>query len=529
MTQPQEILCPSCRKPGRRQARFCQYCGHDMILNNAGPHYYLTKVIKAGGQGAVYEGVDGDGKIYAIKEMLDSFTEQKERDEAIKRFNAEAELLEQLTHPRIPRVYSHFKDEGRHYLVMDYIRGEDLEDIVEREGKIAEPRVLDWATQICDVLSYLHSQGLIYRDMKPSNVMLDHQNGGIKLIDFGIARVLQVGQRGTQIGTPGYAPPEQYQGLATIESDVYALGATLHHVLTGRDPQAHPPFSFPPARTVEPTISPQVSGALEQALQMRPTARFASIAAFGAALGVLPASRPLGVPVATQPAPTPPAQPAPTPPAQPATPAPTPTPPPPVPTQPTPAPVPTQPTPAPAQPAPASVIQTAGATQPTPQASVTPSSPPATPAMPTPPPPPAPTSPPVQPKRRGCAGCIGPLVIALLLIAGLVAVDFFFIGFLPRTLGFESPTAPIATPQTLVQIPFSAEVSIVVPDGTDQNGLQTAFATAFLEQARQAYGPTAQLDVTQPLIYAEGPEEAGREDRGPIYRAVIEGFLLVPQ
>ncbi|MBP1464180.1 protein kinase [Candidatus Chloroploca sp. M-50] len=524
MTQPQEILCPSCRKPGRRQARFCQYCGHDMVLNNAGPHYYITRVIKAGGQGAVYEGIDDDGNIYAVKEMLDSFTEPKERDEAIKRFNAEAELLEQLTHPRIPRVYSHFKDEGRHYLVMDYIRGEDLEDIVEREGKLAEPRVLEWATQICDVLSYLHSQGLIYRDMKPSNVMIDHQNGGIKLIDFGIARVLQVGQRGTQIGTPGYAPPEQYQGLATIESDVYALGATLHHVLTGRDPQAHPPFSFPPARTLEPTLSPQVSGALEQALQMRPTARFASIAAFGAALGVLPASRPLGVPVSAQPTPTPTAAPAPTP----ATSAAPPSAVPPPPAQP--APPPAQPAPPPAQPAPASVVQTAGAVQPTPQAAVTPSSsPPAGPVMPTPVPPPAPASPPVQPKRRGCAGCIGPMVITILLIAGLVAVDFFFIGFLPRTLGFEGPAAPISTPQTLVQIPFTTEIFIVDPDGTDQGRLQTAFATAFLEQARQTYGPTAQLDVTQPLIYADGPTEAGREERGIIYRAVIEGFLLVPQ
>lgn len=121
------------------------------------------------------------------------------------------------------------------------------------------------------------------------------------------------------------------------------------------------------------------------------------------------------------------------------------------------------------------------------------------------------------------------MVITILLIAGLVAVDFFFIGFLPRTLGFEGPAAPISTPQTLVQIPFSSEVFIVVADGTDQNGLQTAFATAFLEQARQAYGPTAQLDASQPLIYADGPTEAGREERGIIYRAVIEGFLLVPQ
>ena len=255
MAEVTSILCPSCHKANVRRAKFCAYCRADMVLNNDAPsderRYVITRVIKAGGQGAVYEGIDEDGKVYAIKEMLDKFTDPKEQAEAVERFNDEANLLQGLAHPRIPRVYSHFTDthaafnrppdEKRHYLTMDFVRGEDLEQIAEREGQLDEQRVLAWADQICDVLGYLHDKGLIYRDMKPSNVMIERDGGGVKLVDFGIAKLFKPTERGTQIGTPGYAPPEQYQGLATPASDIYALGATLHHLLTGRDPTEQMP------------------------------------------------------------------------------------------------------------------------------------------------------------------------------------------------------------------------------------------------------------------------------------------------
>ncbi|NTU85490.1 MAG: protein kinase, partial [Chloroflexales bacterium] len=168
ITQP--VLCPSCRKPNSPRARFCQHCGHDLVLNNVGPRYFLTRVIKEGGQGAVYEGRGEDGSIYAVKEMLDHFSDPRERADAAARFAAEAETLRRLAHPRIPRVYASFNDEGRHYLVMDFVRGEDLDVIVSREGAQPEARVLAWADELCDVLGYLHDRGVIYRDMKPSNV-----------------------------------------------------------------------------------------------------------------------------------------------------------------------------------------------------------------------------------------------------------------------------------------------------------------------------------------------------------------------
>ncbi|PMP84581.1 MAG: protein kinase, partial [Roseiflexus castenholzii] len=285
MTDVQQILCPKCHKPNLRRARFCQHCGHDVILNNAGPRYYITRVIKEGGQGAVFEAIGDDGRTYAIKQMLDRFTDPRERDEAIARFEAEAKILERLRHPRIPRVYADFKDEGYHYLAMDFVRGSDLEDIIRRERFIPEERALRWADQICDVLEYLHQQKppIIFRDIKPSNIMIE-PDGNVKLIDFGIVKALQPSQRGTQIGTPGYAPPEQYQGIATPESDIFSLGATLHHMLTGRDPRDEPPFSFPPVYALRPNVSKRTSDAIMKALKMKPEERYRSVAEFRRAL-----------------------------------------------------------------------------------------------------------------------------------------------------------------------------------------------------------------------------------------------------
>lgn len=296
------VLCPRCRKPNPRndqtlrRARFCQHCGHDIVLNNDGtqdgPRFYIMRVIKEGGQGAVYQTIGEDWQIYAVKELHDRFSDQHERAEATERFRSEADLLQGLRHPRIPRVYAHFEDEGRRYLALEFIDGEDLEQLIEREGPLAEPLVLEWADQVCDVLEYLHGRGLIYRDMKPSNLMIDRRNGGIKLIDFGIAKVFQRADRGRQIGTPGYAPPEQYQGHASEETDIYGLGATLHHALSGRDPRDEPPFSFPPLRSLRPQISQRSAEAIDKALQMRPEDRFRSVAQFREALRPLPAAPP---------------------------------------------------------------------------------------------------------------------------------------------------------------------------------------------------------------------------------------------
>jgi tRNA A-37 threonylcarbamoyl transferase component Bud32 len=511
------IICPKCRQANQPLARFCVHCGHDTILNNAGPRYYLTKVIKEGGQGAVYKAVGDDGQTYAVKEMLDQFTDAKERADGVARFAAEAQMMQRLVHPRIPKIYDFFNDEGRHYLAMEFVRGEDLEDIAAREGPIAEARVLAWAAQISDVLQFLHDQNMVYRDMKPSNVMIEAA-GTVKLIDLGIAKVFQGNTRGTQIGTPGYAPPEQYQGLATQASDVFALAATIHHLLTGRDPRDNPPFTFPPARSLTPSVSKRTSDALAKALQMRPEDRYPTLAAFRAALGLpkaTPAPRPAApAPVAARPAAaSPSAVVTPPPTVAPARPAPSPA-----------APVAAAPSaPAPARPAPTQPVSTPAAqpaparapTQPVaaPRPAVAPSAGPGATAQ-------------QQPTQNSWLGWL----MMLLLVGGLVAGGAYLL--FGGGLGGGTTTTATAMPQTFVARPFTVRnVEITLSGSNSGVGLDAALAQAYLQLARLDCSCDAQLQPgSLTYVNGEGPTELEVLANGQRrYRVSMQGTILVPQ
>ncbi|WP_110513987.1 serine/threonine protein kinase [Herpetosiphon llansteffanensis] len=279
----ERTLCPICGTDNRNDAKFCQQCGNNIVLNN---RYRITRAIKEGGMGAVYAATDQSGKRYALKSLIDRFNDKAERDEAIERFKEEASILRELKHPQIPHVYGDFLHGGRYYLAMDFVEGDDLEDLQRQQPneQFDEPTVLRWAEQIANVLDYLHERRLIYRDVKPSNIMIERKTGNVKVVDFGIAKLFQPNERGTLIGTPGYSPPEQYQGQATPQSDIYALGATLHHLLTGRDPRDEAPFSFPPVRDLAPKVSVATAQAISVALEMEISKRWKSAAAFRAAL-----------------------------------------------------------------------------------------------------------------------------------------------------------------------------------------------------------------------------------------------------
>lgn len=245
--------------------------------------YLILGVLGTGGMSSVYKGRDlhfpNVTKLVAVKEMINLAADPTMYEMVVRNFEREADLLATLSHPAIPRIYDYFTHEDTSYLVMEYIEGKDLEEVLrDSDDFLAESQVLTWAIEICDVLSFLHNhqgQPIVFRDIKPSNIMVD-QHAHIRLIDFGIARVFSPGQKGTMIGTEGYSPPEQYRGEAAPVGDVYALGATLHHLLTKRDPRAEAPFSFSErlVRQINSNVSPEFESVINTALAYDPKDRY---------------------------------------------------------------------------------------------------------------------------------------------------------------------------------------------------------------------------------------------------------------
>ncbi len=285
-------------KEPEEEARTIQLSSGVTLVNR----YVIQDVIGVGGMGSVYRARDlhfpNVVKLVAIKEMINRAPDPLIRKTIIQNFEREANILATLNHPSIPRIYDYFSESNRSYLVLEFINGKDLEAIIsETPGFLSEELVLSWAIELCDVLHFLHNHKpdpIIFRDMKPSNVMVNLSQHVI-LVDFGIAKPFLSGQKGTMIGTEGYSPPEQYRGEATPLADIYALGATMHHALTRRDPRLEPPFSFPerPVRKINPAISAELELVINTALQYNPEDRFPSAEAMKDAL--LAAGRKTGI------------------------------------------------------------------------------------------------------------------------------------------------------------------------------------------------------------------------------------------
>jgi serine/threonine-protein kinase len=243
--------------------------------------YEIVGLLGTGGMGAVYKVADRDrkGRALAAKELRSDGLSPMKAQEALSLFQTEARILARLTHPNLPKVYDYFSLPGKHYIIMEYVKGKTLEAILRsRKGQPVEERLaLSWALQICRAMQFLSVQKppVVFRDLKPSNIMIE-PDGKVKLIDFGIARFFKEDKReDTYVyGTPGYAAPEQYgTGQTSVRSDIFSLGATLHHCLTGRDP-SESPLEFPDARSLNPKLNKGTSRILTKALDQEMGRRY---------------------------------------------------------------------------------------------------------------------------------------------------------------------------------------------------------------------------------------------------------------
>jgi len=309
------IVCPFCGKTHRRTAKYCPSTGRLLTptsqklqrdLNQesqigvpqaesaTGQHlpleilrsrFSIINKVGEGGMAAVYQAADLrlPGKVWAIKEMSERWIpDPEDRTRAVDAFEQEALLLAKLDHPNLPRVIDSFSEKGRQYLVMEFVEGQTLEEILEkRSAPFTEQEVLPWATQLCDALSYLHNlpSPVIFRDLKPSNIMID-QSGHVKLIDFGIVRFFKPGKsKDTMaIGTQGYCAPEAISGQTDSRSDLYSLCVVLHEILTRHNPTTTL-FNLPPMRDFNPSVSPEWERIIRRGLAHERNDRWPSIKA----------------------------------------------------------------------------------------------------------------------------------------------------------------------------------------------------------------------------------------------------------
>ena len=267
--------------------------------------YRIIHLVGQGGMGAIYQADDTrlEGRFCALKEVIPEPGNETEHYEQIQaQFQREASVLARLDHPNLPKVSDYFLYNGRDYLVMDFVPGRDLRELIEeaRSQKqfLSEEQVLTWAEQLCDALEYLHSQDppVLHRDIKPANIKLTPA-GTIKLVDFGLVKLMAPDDNRTITvlqgrGTVQYTPLEQYggnTGHTDVRSDIYSAGATLYHLLTAQAPlEAKQRFLKPDAMPTIQTLNPQVSAYVENfiahAMAMHPDDRPSSVSEFRAEL-----------------------------------------------------------------------------------------------------------------------------------------------------------------------------------------------------------------------------------------------------
>jgi serine/threonine protein kinase len=263
--------------------------------------YEIVELVGRGGMGATYRAQDLrlEGRLCAVKEALPSpDVGAAELEQSREQFYQEASILARLDHPNLPKVSDYFSEGARDYLVMDFVPGQDLHEMLTHALRAGHPlgerQVLAWAAQLCDALDYLHTQDppILHRDIKPSNIKITPA-GNVKLVDFGLVKLVAPDDEQTITVVQGrgsvlYTPLEQYgsdTGHTDARSDIYSLGATLYHLLTGEPPldaksRFLKPKSMPSPRSLNPSIAPQTDRVIIWGLAMHPDDRPSSVAEF---------------------------------------------------------------------------------------------------------------------------------------------------------------------------------------------------------------------------------------------------------
>ena len=263
--------------------------------------YLIQAPLGQGGMGSVYRAFDQTmNRVVAIKEYIpDPNAASQAIAQARQQFQREAQVLGALTHPSLPHTYDFFTSGGNEYVVMELIEGQPLDQIIAQHGAINEGAVRAWANQVLDALIYIHSRNVIHRDIKPANIILK-PDGKVVLVDFGLVKLVDPNNPYTAtamrgLGTAGYAPLEQFSaGMHTdARSDIYTLGATLYHLLSGQMPVDVPqrvadPNALPSLRAVNPNISPVMDAVVQKAMSVRAAERYQSAAEMRQALNTRP-------------------------------------------------------------------------------------------------------------------------------------------------------------------------------------------------------------------------------------------------
>ncbi|MES1021791.1 FHA domain-containing serine/threonine-protein kinase [Gloeocapsa sp. BRSZ] len=269
---------------------FCTRCGQPLTVLRQIRQYQVLRILGQGGMGTTYLAWDttktiANPQLLVLKEMNADMAKIAKAQEL---FEREARTLATLQHPGIPKYYDFFLQDGKKYLAMELIHGQDLERRVLERGPVTPAQAIAWMIQTCDVLDYLHTQDppLIHRDIKPANLLVRRADNSIVVLDFGAVK--QSGTTpGTRIGAEGFAAPEQERGQPLTQSDLYAVGATLIFLLTGETP-----FKFLKQRgrgyrfdlSSVPTITPQLRRVIERATEPIPSDRYATAPELAAAL-----------------------------------------------------------------------------------------------------------------------------------------------------------------------------------------------------------------------------------------------------